>query len=299
MHTACLLNFKKVVSDDLAVIAPYFSGKHAVISDHSALYLHMWGDFLGTEYDISDGVLFLRRNNKHGISYYPPMVMGQRSLFEGLSHLAALAERQVTLSAVPEHMVEQIEKTYNVVEKSTSRRWADYIYDATDLATLSGHRYNKKRNLVHQFERLYPTHTYEDISAENLPDTIAFMHRFMANGAMSEDERFENERVLDILAEYDRLPVIGGVIRVESEVVALTVAEHIDDTLLVHVEKADRRFKGAYQYINMRFVREQLAKREFHYVNREDDTGDEGLRQAKLSYCPVTILHKYRMVLEF
>ncbi len=299
MHTACCLKFEKVTTAALLTIAPYFAGKHSMISDHSVLYLSMWGDFLGTEYAISGNVLFLRRNNKHGITYYPPLVLGEGSLVGGLSHLQELGEREITVSAVPAHAVEEIEKAYHVVEKSTSRRWADYIYSATDLATLQGHRYNKKRNLVHQFERLYQNHTYEDLTGENLPEAVAFMHRFMAAGEMSEDKRFENERVLDILSEYDRLPALGGVVRVDGELAALTVAELIDETLLVHVEKADRRFKGAYQYINHRFIREQLQKRAFRFVNREDDAGDEGLRQAKLSYCPVDILHKYRMVLKF
>ena len=299
MLTVCRLDFKKVTTEDLGLIAPYFAQKKAVISDHSILYLHMWGALLGTEYAIDGDVLFLRRNGKHGISYYPPLAMGEVGLAARIPRLALLGEAQISLSAVPAHAVEEIERAQHVVEKSTSRRWADYIYSAQDLATLQGHRYNKKRNLVHQFERLYPLHAYEDITAENLAEVEAFMQSFMQEDRTNEDKNYENERVLCILAEYDRLPAIGGLLRVEGRVVAFTVAEHIDDTLLVHVEKADRRFKGVYQYINYRFVREQLQKRNFQFVNREDDAGDEGLRQAKLSYCPVEILHKYRMVLEF
>lgn len=295
MQTACLLCFREVTTEDLSAIAPYFMGKHAIIADHSALYLHMWGAFLGTEYAILDDVLFLRRNNKHGLTYYPPLLKGKASLSGGLAYLSVLGQSRITLSAVPAHAVEEIERACHVVEKSTSRRWADYIYSATDLATLSGHRYHKKRNLVHQFERLYPDHVYEEITQTNLGEVVAFMRRFMSENEMSEDKRYENERVLSLLADYGRLPVVGGLVRVDGEIAAFTVAERIDDTLLVHVEKADRRFKGAYQYINCRFVREQLQKGAFRFVNREDDSGDEGLRQAKLSYCPIDILHKYRL----
>lgn len=299
MLTACCLKFQKVTTRALAEIAPYFGGMGATISDHSVLYLHMWGEMLGTEYAISNGVLYLRRNGKNGVSYYPPMLKDEASLEVGLSHLTALGEKRVRLCAVPQSMVEVVEKHTNVLEKGTSRRWADYIYSAEDLATLKGHRYNKKRNLVHQFERLYPAHTYEELGGANVKEVIDFMHRFMSESEQNEDKRYENERVLHILEEYESLPAVGGLVRVDGEIAAFTVGELIGETLLVHVEKADRRFKGAYQYINYRFVGEQLKAHAFSFVNREDDAGDEGLRHAKLSYFPVDILHKYYMILEF
>ena len=48
--------------------------------------------------------------------------------------------------------------------------------------------------------------------------------------------------------------------------------------------------EGAYTMMNQQFV--QHAMGEYTYVNREEDTGDEGLRQAKLSYRPVFMVEK-------
>ena len=298
MPNACLFCFEALSREKLALIRPYLIGRNAVVADYSLLYFHMWNRFLHTEYAICDDVLYLRRNTRHGMFYYPPLRLGEADLVADIALLANVTDADtVTLCAIPETLVERVESTFTVLEKDTSRRWADYIYAAEDLATLRGHRYNKKRNLVHQFEKLY-AHTYEPLDGNNAQEAADMLRRLMNESEQSEDERFENERVLEVLCDFEKLPLCGGLVRVEGKVAAFCVAERLDNTLVVHVEKADRAYKGAYQYINYRHAAEQLASEPFDLINREDDTGDEGLRHAKLSYHPVSILHKYRMVLK-
>lgn len=291
------LHFRPVQAADFAQILPYFSGKGLVASEYSALYIFMWGGYLGIELAIEDEVLYLRRNNRFGVSYHPPMKKGE-PLFATLPYLSRIGEDTLRLTGLPAHLVVEMENALTVVEKGTSRRWADYIYSAEELATLRGKKFGKKRNLVHQFEKLYAGYTLEAITASNLPEVIAFMGEFMASGTLTEDEVSENRLVLAVLQAWASLPVLGALLRVEGRVVAFTVGEIIDDLLLVHIEKANREYKGAYQAINQKFAAECYEKMGVRLINREDDTGDEGLRQAKLSYNPVDILHKYHMVIK-
>jgi hypothetical protein len=58
----------------------------------------------------------------------------------------------------------------------------------------------------------------------------------------------------------------------------------------VHIEKAFSEVRGAYPLINQQFLEHEVA--DYKYVNREDDTGEEGLRKAKLSYKPVFMVEK-------
>ena len=59
---------------------------------------------------------------------------------------------------------------------------------------------------------------------------------------------------------------------------------------VVHIEKAYADIQGAYPIINQQFVLHEAA--DYRYINREEDTGAEGLRKAKLSYYPVFLQEK-------
>ena len=68
------------------------------------------------------------------------------------------------------------------------------------------------------------------------------------------------------------------------------------ETFGVHVEKADTSIEGAYAMINYEFA--NRIPEQYIYIKREEDLGLEGLRKAKLSNKPVTILEKYMACLK-
>jgi hypothetical protein len=76
--------------------------------------------------------------------------------------------------------------------------------------------------------------------------------------------------------------------------VAFTMgARRSEDTFDIHFEKALDIADGAYPAINNHFANYLQAKYPaLLYLNREDDMGLEGLRKAKLSYCPDHMLEK-------
>ena len=58
----------------------------------------------------------------------------------------------------------------------------------------------------------------------------------------------------------------------------------------MHIEKENADVQGAYTMINQQFVSHECM--DYKYVNREEDTGAEGLRKAKMSYRPVFMVEK-------
>ena len=83
---------------------------------------------------------------------------------------------------------------------------------------------------------------------------------------------------------------------VDGSMVAYTVAEALTpQSIVIHFEKGDTRFKGVYQAINQMFL--SHSARDFVTVNREQDLNDEGLRKSKLSYNPTELLRKSRVTI--
>ena len=105
--------------------------------------------------------------------------------------------------------------------------------------------------------------------------------------------------MLDVLLNYGDYPFEGAVLRDgHGRIVAFTAGEVIGDTLVLHIEKMEHSISGAGETINNYFARYMLARHpEIVYINREDDSGDPGLRYAKQSYHPALMLRKYNVLL--
>ena len=89
----------------------------------------------------------------------------------------------------------------------------------------------------------------------------------------------------------DEMGLKGGVLWAGGQVVAFTLGEELNqDMFVVHIEKALADIQGAYPMINQQFLIHEASQ--YSYVNREEDTGAEGLRKAKLSYYPAFLQEK-------
>ena len=172
--------------------------------------------------------------------------------------------------------------------------WSDYLYDAAELAALPGRRFHRKRNKCNKFYRDYPDYRLERIGIENIAQAEGFFSEFYAHNN-KEERHYGAEAALieKALRHFSDYGLEGALLYVGQVCVAMTIGEIIGDTLFVHVEKADRAYDGSYEAINNLFVR--AFANEIRYINREEDMGDEGLRQAKLAYNPVALLDKYEM----
>lgn len=112
-----------------------------------------------------------------------------------------------------------------------------------------------------------------------------------------ENENIRNERqaLTFALDHYNELPLSGAVIHVEGKIAAFTFGAPIShDTFGIHFRKADISLDGSYSIINQQFA--ASLPEQYLWLNREEDMGIPGLRQAKTSYHPAKLLEKCRAV---
>ena len=115
---------------------------------------------------------------------------------------------------------------------------------------------------------------------------------------LSELAMYENDHTREVLDDFAAYGCTGYALYNGDDIAAFCIGEVMGDTLIVHIEKAKREYKGAFQMINCMFAKTELEKCGVQFINREDDVGDEGLRQAKQSYFPAYMLKKFRLSYE-
>lgn len=177
-----------------------------------------------------------------------------------------------------------------------SRNSFDYIYRVSDLSNLSGKKYHSKRNHISYFKKTYDW-SYEEMNVKNISECIDMNNKWFELNVDKDPDGIDAEReVFDLcFRNFDLFGFVGGLLRVDGQVVAFTFGERLNDnTFVTHFEKAFADIRGAYPMINNQFALNTLGGYEF--VNREDDVGSEGLRKAKLSYYPEILLEKFTAV---
>ena len=170
---------------------------------------------------------------------------------------------------------------------------ADYVYETEKLATLAGKKLHGKRNHINKFKALYPDWSYESLNDDNVEECFQMALKWRNQNGCDDDAEKNAEMcvTLNSLRLYKELGLRGGVLKIGEKIAAFSVGEPLcSDTFVVHIEKAFPDIEGAYPMINQQFVLHECM--DYTYVNREEDTGAEGLRKAKLSYRPVFMVEK-------
>lgn len=295
------LDFKRISADDMKTLLPFLAQENGRTTDFSYGGILMWVDYYDYEFCIFNGTMFIKglsEDNRMVPSFSLPV--GKMSVKECVDLLEGYCQDEnirLQFSAVPEYAVSEFE---NLNPKCIEelKDYADYLYPSEQLCTLSGKKMAKKRNRCNKFEIENPDWNLSPLTKENLKEALEFMDLYdkeRDKNAQAEKESLLSRKIITQTCCGNAI-LTGAVLTVGDRIAALTVGDIKDDTLFIHIEKADKDIQGSYEIINREFAKLVCGKHpEIKYINREDDCGDIGLRMAKESYHPLKMLKKYNI----
>jgi hypothetical protein len=276
---------------DLLVVKAYLQRHPPEISELTFTNLFVWRSarpmFLA---ELKDAIVFMTNTPQENsedkliignpVGEVPPLAVAN-----------SLDSQVVGFARIPHKTAEALREAGLHVERDRDN-W-DYVYPLADLVALSGRRYHKKRNLIKQCLAAYSCQ-YEAITPGLIAECFDMQDRWCKARECGREPGLCNEYVAiqEAFSLFEELQLIGGVVRVDGIIQAYALGEELQPAVAVcHFEKAMPGFRGLGQLINQWFAKYSLG--EFEFVNREQDMGIPGLRQAKESYYPHHMVEKF------
>lgn len=282
-----------------ALLEPFTKQSGRWLSDTNFTNIFMWRHSREILFCIFDNQLIIQTQypTQTPFVFYPLGQGDKKPIITALiEHYASLG-LNLEFHSLQKDEAESLQRDFpNRFEFTQRRDRFEYIYNTQELIELSGRKFHKKKNHLNRFYLQYPNACFESLGAENIEEVLRINNQwFQASVESKQNDKglyYENLGINDALANFETLGLSGGLLRNEGEIIAFSFGEMLDSKMaLIHIEKANIAFSGAYQAINQALLKHKFANS--LYTNREEDLGIEGLRKAKLSYQPSFLLEKY------
>ena len=291
-----MLNFRKLTWQDKDNYTGYFQSSPVHYAEYSFVCLWSWQHSYPLEIAQSDSpICWLRSNGPF------PGIFGPSGNWDAVTdwdrELSNFNAGDVIYD-VPAKVMELLSTRKNL-RFTEDRDQHEYVYSVKDLIALKGKAFAHKRNRVRAFLDGYEW-DYYPITPADFDEIMSFQEKWRAHRmlTMNQDEAAslsdEDIAIQTAFKNWEEFGLMGGMLKVDGEIIAYTIAEELDaENIDIRYEKAVPEYAGSYQALHYMFLREQGSK--YTWVNREEDMGEPGLREAKMSYNPAFMLEKYQM----
>jgi len=326
-----LPRFRDLTLEDKPLLDLAFARFPPSISEFTFTNLFIWRECYQIRIGRFQNFICLFSEKGENSFFFPPT--GEGNMIECYQTLLYyLRERGIAprINRVPEEAVSGVDWKGGGIVVTLDRNQSDYVYLVNDLIQLQGRKYHRKRNHIKKFKEKY-NYQYVPLTPERISECLELQTAWcdlrhcevdtgLTNEFIAIKEAFTHFEALGVhpvrnssdalnpnetFAKYDTVGeqgdsfsngVKGGVILINGKVEAFTLGEPLNqETVVVHIEKANPDFDGLYPTLNQAFLQNHWS--EYTFVNREQDLGEEGLRKAKESYFPHHRVNKYSLTL--
>lgn len=296
-----MIEFKKLTPDELPALSEYFSKQTTRISVYSAAYQFMWNrELYAPLYAVVENCLVLLSRFQNKSYFYYPLSKGgveaeEVAAIEKIENYCRENYTPLKFINVPEERAAWFCSRYSLgLHIETIRTWNDYLYKAEDFKSYPGKKFGGQRNHVNKFYRNYPDAEFKRFQSGDKQKLYDFLAEFKQTQFKKTDAIAVRELALvkELIEKIEPFRLCCGYMEVEGKVVSFAVGAVCGDTLMEHVEKGLKEYEGVYPATAQAFVK-TFASEEIVYLNREDDSGDLGLRKSKMQYNPCRLVRKY------
>jgi len=284
-----LADFAPVALADRETIRPLLLASDVCFCDYNFANLFMWGDIFKTRWLLQEDRLWLYNG------FDDLMLMPVGKALE-LGDLIAVSDGMRRDGKSGNFVL--VDREYVAVNPGLETFFkikidmanGDYIYLNQKLVELQGNKLRKKRNQINQFLALYPDHHNRPLEPGDSDACLELSEKWCQQRDCRElDYDHETSALKRALLHFTELGLQGVKILLGGRLIAFSIYSPLNSNMAdVHFEKFDPEVKGSGQVINWETAK-ALAGR-YKYINREQDLGLEGLRQAKRSYSPEYIV---------
>ena len=297
--------FNKIKDSDFEAIKIIQKNTQYNGSEWSRIYLKAWKffDWDNMEIATKNDIIFIRfvvgvdieffKQFNH--IYLPPICTIDKAE-EGINLAMAQAKLDCEIFAmigVPQEYIDACKDPLFTYQENINQ--SEYLYLTSDLVEFIGKKYHQKRNHISAFDRLYPNYVFRPYKKEDRCSVEKLLMKWESKKPeeyIEEDEQEEYyaiERSLDMAFDENVYPYV---LEIDGKIVGFTLGEITPSNVgIIHIEKADIEYNGIYSKLVNLYAKEVLSNTRL--INRQEDMGDEGLRQSKLSYKPIGYSFKY------
>lgn len=299
--------FKRFSPADYPRLKPFFDGQLYPLCPYSLASMIAWSGCLHEAYYLQEGeALYLSEIDIEDKSRRRMLLPLFRPFRFPTPRELAEAARRLEFPGyhyVPENYLEvigrdNVEGYFSVQEESG---YGDYIYAASDLAGLKGHKYSRKRNLIAQFLKGEGTaavvRPLEGVCLESCLALFDHWEKVQGGPVIADIPNCERKAIVSALSHLAALEMSGVAVLLGNRLAGFAFGARLSaDTFTMNFEKADPAVKGLYQFLDNEACKAVPPR--YTIINKENDLGIAGLKKAKESYFPLKVVKSYILTLK-
>ena len=293
-----MINFEKYSKNTLKKYLEFIKNSPYKCCDLSLGAFIMYGESANLELAEKEGSFFTKQDIVGDPVFSFPYKNNDNRAIDWLFEYVKQNNLPFVMYGVDDEMLEQIKKDrrFEGIIANYDRRWSDYIYSFEEMKSFAGGKFSGQRNHLNKFIKSYGEPCFSKIEENDILAVKNMLEEYSkehpARKIKEEEELKATLTLIDSCLEFD---LLAGKLTLDGKIIGFSIGEIVGDTLVIHVEKALTKYNGVYPTLFNSFVKyvDKIAQVKINFVNREDDSGDEGLRKSKLQYKPTHMVNKY------